>query len=179
MGLLHDEKKHEVGKNFPLWHLSNPKRYTFCCILSHSDFHFAIFWEMFNNNVMSNPLLLGVGSYIIILDLEKKQLMKIMFPWIPTLIPRPRWEKNVSIKNSIKPYQRTLFSCNRAIRYYRYSGFSGSMGPVGDFLDCYTFTILYQCLAIAEQSDWLQRIDQLDPVGGFIQFKKGTKTAIK
>ena len=77
---------------------------------------------------------------------------------------------------------RTNGPCSVAIELLdiiRYSGFSGSVGPVGDFLDCYTFTILYQCLAIAEQSDWLQRIDQLDPVGGFIQFKKGTKTAIK
>lgn len=137
------------------------------------------FFEKFSTRMSCRNPFCWELSYIIILDLEKKQLVKIMFPWIPTLIPRPRWEKNVSIKNSIKPYQRTLFSCNRAIRYYRYSGFSGSVGPVGDFLDCYTFTILYQCLAIAEQSDWLQRIDQLDPVGGFIQFKKGTKTAIK
>ena len=79
----------------------------------------------------------------------EKGLTRETFPtWKLTTLPRPRRER-------LWPYQRSLFSCNRANRYCRYSGFSGSVGPVEDFLDCYTFTMLYQCVAIAEQSDFL------------------------
>ena len=37
----------------------------------------------------------------------------------PNLNSKTQVGKCVSIKNSIKPYQRTLFSWNRAIRYYK------------------------------------------------------------